>query len=41
MQVDDNLIEWLTESLDSTLGPAGIFFTPTGDIADIFGYGDD
>ena len=41
MEVGDNLIEWLTESLDSSLGVAGIYFTPTGDIADIFGYGDD
>ena len=32
MEVGGNLIEWLTESLDSTLGVAGIYFTPTGDL---------
>lgn len=36
MEVGGNLMNWLTESLDGALGPAGIYFKPTGGL-----FGDD
>ena len=32
MEVGGNLMTWLSESLDGALGPAGIYFKPTGNI---------